>query len=56
MSDLQTETTVMVSPLSAVEVGHHLPELGALLHACVHDGASIGFVLPYTAEIGRAHV
>lgn len=26
----------------------HRGELAALLHACVHDGASIGFVLPFS--------
>lgn len=27
-----------------------VPELAALLHACVHDGASIGFILPFTRD------
>lgn len=36
-----------IASFSADEVARHLPELGALLHACVLDGASIGFVLPY---------
>jgi ribosomal protein S18 acetylase RimI-like enzyme len=44
-----------ISPLSATEVGDHLLELGALLHACVHDGASIGFVLPFSMEDGEAY-
>lgn len=39
---------VMISTFSADDVASHLRELGALLHACVHDGASIGFVLPFT--------
>jgi ribosomal protein S18 acetylase RimI-like enzyme len=38
-----------VSILSADEVAGQVRELGALLHACVHAGASIGFVLPYEA-------
>ena len=29
------------------DIAGHLPELGALLHACVHAGASIGYVLPF---------
>jgi ribosomal protein S18 acetylase RimI-like enzyme len=39
---------VMISTFSADDVASHFRELGALLHACVHDGASIGFVLPFT--------
>jgi ribosomal protein S18 acetylase RimI-like enzyme len=37
-----------ISTLSPDEAEAHLAELAALLHACVHDGASIGFVLPFT--------
>ncbi|MDH4988497.1 GNAT family N-acetyltransferase [Aminobacter anthyllidis] len=40
--------SLAVSIFSAADVASHLGELGGLLHACVHDGASIGFVLPYT--------
>jgi ribosomal protein S18 acetylase RimI-like enzyme len=43
-----------ISILSAAEIPGYLPELGALLHACVHAGASIGFVLPYAEEEGVA--
>ena len=43
-----------VSILSADDVIVHLPELGALLRACVHAGAAINFVLPYTDDDGRA--
>lgn len=35
-----------IAELSADDLARHLPELGALLHACVHAGASVGFVLP----------
>ncbi|AXE28866.1 GNAT family N-acetyltransferase [Chromobacterium phragmitis] len=31
-----------------------LPELAELLHACVHDGASIHFVLPFSVEQAAA--
>ena len=41
--------SVAISPLSATEAARQVAELGALLHACVHDGASIGFVLPFSA-------
>lgn len=40
---------VNITALTAEEIVAHAGELGALLHACVHDGASVGFVLPYRA-------
>jgi len=37
--------------VTAAELAGDARELGALLHACVHAGASVGFVLPFsTAE------
>jgi len=45
---MRTDTLVSIAELSADEAGLCLGELGALLHACVHDGASIGYVLPFT--------
>ena len=44
----------MIAVLSAAEVDHHLPALGGLVHACVHAGASIGFVLPFSQADGEA--
>ncbi len=35
---------------SAEDLGRALPDLTALLHACVHAGASIGFILPFPRE------
>ena len=32
---------------SAKDLEHHLDDFGGLLHACVHDGANVGFVLPF---------
>jgi ribosomal protein S18 acetylase RimI-like enzyme len=43
-----------ITPFSADDLVRHLPELGALLHACVHDGASVGFVMPYGVDDGEA--
>ena len=37
-----------ISIFSADDIASHLRELGALLHACVHAGASVNFVLPYS--------
>jgi len=47
--------SVSISPLSVNEATDHVAALGALLHACVHDGASIGFVLPFTVAEGEAY-
>jgi len=43
-----------LSVLPADEIARRVRELGALLHACVHDGASIGFVLPFTEDDAAA--
>lgn len=47
---MTTDARISIERLSAEEMASHLAALGALLHACVHDGASVGFVLPYTQE------
>jgi ribosomal protein S18 acetylase RimI-like enzyme len=44
------ETKLSYSTLSADDVISHLDALGALLQACVEDGASINFILPYSLE------
>lgn len=44
------ESTLTVSLLTVSDLDEGLPELTALLHAVVLDGASIGFVLPFDAE------
>lgn len=45
---------ITITTLSPDEAEAQLPELAALLHACVHDGASISFVLPFTMEEATA--
>jgi len=45
---------VAIAAFSADDVAAHARELGALLRACVEDGASIGFVLPFTQEEAEA--
>lgn len=47
--------SIAISLLSAEEAADHVAQLGALLHACVHDGASIGFVLPFSAADSEAY-
>jgi ribosomal protein S18 acetylase RimI-like enzyme len=44
----------VISSLPAGSIPRHVSELGALLHACVHDGASIGFVLPFSRADAEA--
>ncbi|MBT4906531.1 MAG: GNAT family N-acetyltransferase [Alphaproteobacteria bacterium] len=38
----------IIEQIDAGAFTKHLGALGALLHACVHDGANIGFVLPFS--------
>lgn len=47
--------TVAIAELSAADLAARLPEFGALLQACVEDGASIGFVLPFAMEAAQAY-
>lgn len=49
-----TEDTPTISIFSADDIASHVRELGALLHACVHAGASINFVLPFTEDDSEA--
>jgi ribosomal protein S18 acetylase RimI-like enzyme len=44
-----------IALLSAEEISDRLEELAVLLHACVQDGASIGFVLPFDPDAARAY-
>ena len=39
---------------SSTDIVERLPELGALLRDCVHDGASIGFILPFDTAASQA--
>jgi ribosomal protein S18 acetylase RimI-like enzyme len=48
------DMSVTISTFSAEEVAAHVRDLGELLHACVHAGASIGFVLPHTRADSEA--
>ena len=35
-------------------LAQHLEEIAEILHACVHDGANVGFVLPFDLDQARA--
>jgi ribosomal protein S18 acetylase RimI-like enzyme len=43
-----------IAPFTAEDIAARLRELGALLNACVHAGASISFVLPHTQAESEA--
>ncbi|MGF6770881.1 ribosomal protein S18 acetylase RimI-like enzyme [Paraburkholderia sp. GAS199] len=43
-----------ITTFSADDLALHLREFGALLLACVHDGASVGFVMPYSVDDSEA--
>ena len=48
------DTQAIISIFSADDLARHSRDLGALLHACVHNGANINFVLPFTEHDGEA--
>lgn len=38
----------MIETLDTTATEAAIPELARILHACVHGGASVGFILPFT--------
>ncbi len=51
---MTTNSPLKISKVSADELADHLTELGAVLRACVNDGASIGFVQPFSKDDSEA--
>lgn len=47
---MQDTSSVTLARLTGEELASNLPELGTLLHACVHDGANINFILPFSED------
>jgi ribosomal protein S18 acetylase RimI-like enzyme len=47
---MTTDVRTNIATFDAGDLENHLGELGELLRACVLDGASIGFVLPFPQE------
>jgi ribosomal protein S18 acetylase RimI-like enzyme len=43
-----------ICAFSPQDIASRLGELGALMHACVRHGASIGYVLPFSSAQGEA--
>ncbi|MGH6854055.1 MAG: GNAT family N-acetyltransferase [Aestuariivirga sp.] len=48
------DSQATISIFSADDIASHIRELGALLHACVHDGAGVSFVLPFMEDESEA--
>ena len=49
-----TAPPLAVAALDASAFAETLDRLAEILHACVHEGASVGFVLPFGVEDARA--
>lgn len=47
---MQKTSSVTLDHLTKDELADNLQELATLLHACVHDGANINFILPFNVE------
>lgn len=45
----------MIARLNPDELPQALEDLAHLLYACVHDGASVGFILPFPLEAARRY-
>ena len=46
--------TAQIEELSAGELAREIDPFAALLHACVHAGASIGFIQPFSLDEARS--
>ncbi|HLI13361.1 MAG TPA: GNAT family N-acetyltransferase [Alphaproteobacteria bacterium] len=53
-ADTLRADTIRIAALDRAGLERALDSLAEILHACVHDGASVGFVLPFTREAARA--
>ena len=47
--------SVAVAALDPPALAESLDRLAEILHACVHDGASVGFVMPFGPDDARAY-
>jgi hypothetical protein len=52
---MTTNKNLAISLLPAAEAQHNTDTLAALLVACVADGASIGFMQPFSAELAARY-
>jgi len=46
-------SVLTIDAIGAEAIDQHLDTLAGILHACVHDGASVGFVLPFEVADAR---
>jgi ribosomal protein S18 acetylase RimI-like enzyme len=46
---------IVVAPLDPASFAEATGRLAAILHSCVHEGASVGFVLPFDIVEARAY-
>ncbi|MFZ5732576.1 MAG: GNAT family N-acetyltransferase [Pseudomonadota bacterium] len=44
---------VVIEAIDAPTLDQHIDALGAILNGCVHDGASVGFILPFGMDAAR---
>jgi ribosomal protein S18 acetylase RimI-like enzyme len=47
--------TIPVAALNPASFAQSLDRLAEILHACVHEGASVGFILPFGIDEARAY-
>jgi ribosomal protein S18 acetylase RimI-like enzyme len=47
-------STVTLALFDADDIARHIEDLTELVHACVHDGASIGFIVPHSRADSEA--
>jgi ribosomal protein S18 acetylase RimI-like enzyme len=48
-------TSIAVAALDPASFARSIERLAEILHACVHEGASVGFVLPFEMDHARAY-
>jgi hypothetical protein len=46
---------IVVAPLDSAAFAQSVGRLAEILHACVHEGVSVGFVLPFGLDEARAY-
>ena len=54
MPDTTVPSPVTLAEVAPDNLAAHLDDLAEVLHGCVLDGASVGFILPFTLDEARA--
>ena len=55
ISSSMTAPSIAVIALDPAALAENLDRLAEILHACVHEGASVGFVMPFALDDARAY-